>query len=155
MRWASSISTEAQLDAAIAECSDALEAALDGAAPDLVGAFVSPHFSESWTRLPSTLARRFPRAVPFGCSGDGVLADGREIEGERALAMVAAALPGVRLTPLVVRPGDFVDLESVCPRIPRSRASKRRGRPRPAGGPRPARRTSSCSPIPSRARPAR
>ena len=117
MRWASSISVEAQLDAAVAECSDALDADLDGTKPDLVAAFVSPHYSESWTRLPSKLARRFPNAVLFGCSGDGVLAAGREIEGERALAMVAAVLPGVRLTPLVVRPGDFVDLESACPRI--------------------------------------
>ena len=33
--------------------------------------------------------------------------------------MVAASLPGVRLTPLVVRPGEFVDIESVCPRIAR------------------------------------
>src|SRR5687767_6612375 len=117
MRWASSISVEARLDAAMAECSDALDADLDGTQADLIAAFVSPHFSDSWARLPSMLARRFPRAVLLGCSGNGVLAAGREIEGERALAMVGASLPDVRLTPLVVRPGDFIDLESACPSI--------------------------------------
>ena len=76
MRWASSISVEAQLDAAVAECSDALDADLDGTQPDLVAAFVSPHFSDRWTRLPSMLARRFPNAVLLGCSGNGVLGGG-------------------------------------------------------------------------------
>ena len=37
--------------------------------------------------------------------------------------MVGASLPGVRLTPLVVRPGDFIDLESACPRISIGRSS--------------------------------
>jgi small ligand-binding sensory domain FIST len=117
MRWASSISSESRLDGAIAECADAIEADLDGPPPDLVAAFVSPHFSESWSRIPSILARRFPHAVSLGCSGGGVLAAGREIEEDRAFAMIGAVLPGVRLTPLVVRPGDFVDLESACPRV--------------------------------------
>jgi small ligand-binding sensory domain FIST len=131
MRWASSISSEAWLDAAIAECSDAIETDLGGPQPDLVAAFVSPHFSESWTRIPSLLARRFPRAVSLGCSGGGVLAAGREIEDGRAFAMVGAELPGVRLTPLVVRPGQFVDLESACPRIAEVAASARAQRSRP------------------------
>jgi small ligand-binding sensory domain FIST len=117
MRWASSISSEARLDGAIAECADAIEADLDGPQPDFLAAFVSPHFSESWTRIPSILTRRFPKAVLLGCSGGGVLAAGREIEEDRAFAMVGARLPGVHLTPLVVRPGEFVDLESACPRI--------------------------------------
>jgi small ligand-binding sensory domain FIST len=123
MRWASSISSEARLDGAIAECADAIEADLDGPQPDLVAAFVSPHFSESWTRIPSILTRRFPGAALLGCSGGGVLAAGREIEEDRAFAMVGAKLPGVRLTPLVVRPGDFVDLESACPRVAEVAAS--------------------------------
>jgi small ligand-binding sensory domain FIST len=131
MRWASSISSEARLDGAIAECSDAIEADLDGPQPDLVAAFVSPHFSESWTRIPSILTRRFPKAVLLGCSGGGVLAAGREIEEDRAFAMVGARLPGVRLTPLVVRPGDFVDLESACPRIADVAASAATKRSRP------------------------
>ncbi|HEX2466314.1 MAG TPA: FIST N-terminal domain-containing protein, partial [Thermoanaerobaculia bacterium] len=131
MRWASSLSSEARLDGAVAECSDALEADLGGAAPDLVAAFVSPHFADSWTRLPSIIARRFPKAVLLGCSGGGVLAAGREVEGDRALAMVAASLPGVRLTPLVVRPGDFVDVESVCPPIARLVESASAAPPKP------------------------
>jgi len=117
MRWASSISSEAQLDAAVAECSDALEAGLDGLAPHLVAGFVSPDFADRWTRLPSLLARRFPGTTLLGCSANGVVGGGREVEGERALALVAAHLPSVRVTPLVVRSGDFVDLEAVCPRI--------------------------------------
>jgi small ligand-binding sensory domain FIST len=117
MRWSSSISTEIQLDGAVAECSETLEAGLAGQPPDLVAGFVSPHFSDRWTRLPSLLARRFPKAVLLGCSANGVVGGGHEIEGERALAVMAAHLPGVRLTPLVVRPGEFVDLEAICPPV--------------------------------------
>jgi small ligand-binding sensory domain FIST len=55
--------------------------------------------------------------VLLGCSANGVVGGGREIEGERALAMMAAHLPGIGVTPLVMRPGEFMDLEAVCPRI--------------------------------------
>jgi small ligand-binding sensory domain FIST len=117
VRWASSISTEAQLGSAVSECSDALEAGLAEHAPDLVAGFLSPHFADNWSALPGLLARRFPGAVLLGCSANGVIGGGHEIEGERALAMVAAHLPGVRLTPLVVRAGEFVDLAAACPSI--------------------------------------
>jgi small ligand-binding sensory domain FIST len=117
MRWASAVSTELQLDAAVAECADTLDEQLGGASPDLVAGFVSPDFADRWSRLPGLLARRFPGAALVGCSANGVVGGGREVEGERALALVAAHLPGVRITPLVVRPGAFVDLEAVCPRI--------------------------------------
>jgi small ligand-binding sensory domain FIST len=117
MRWASALSTELQLDAAVAECGDVLDAALDGSAPDLIAGFVSPDFADRWSRLPGLLTRRFPGAALVGCSALGVVGGGREIEGERALALIAAHLPGVRVTPLVVRSGDFVDLEAACPKI--------------------------------------
>ncbi len=85
MRWSSAVS-EADLDAA----------------PDLALVFVSPHHAAAWSRLPALVrgALGGPRLV--GCSAGGVIGGGREVEQRRALALVAAQLPGVEVQPFHV-----------------------------------------------------
>ena len=117
MRWASAISTADELCDAVAECCSALDATMDGAAPDLVIAFVSPHYSESWRGLPDQIGVRYPGATQLGCTANGVVGGGREIEGERALAMTCASLPGVDLEPLVFEGDPWADPRSCCPAL--------------------------------------
>jgi len=99
MDWASSVSEEADLRRAIEEASNAVAAALEGAAPDLVIVFASPHHAVDYARLPAEIGERFPGSLLLGCSAGGVIGGGHEIEQRPGLSITAAVLPGVRLEP--------------------------------------------------------
>ena len=75
--------------------------------PDLVVVFASPHHASGFGVLPDLVGAAFPGALVLGCSGAGIIGDGREIEQKTALSLTAAHLPGVALTP--PEPGEPVD----------------------------------------------
>lgn len=113
MKWASAISQHADTTQAIGEATAALERRLDGAEPDLVVAFVSPHHADAWDSLPDAVAAAFPRALLIGCSAQGVIGDGREVEQRPGLSLTAARLPNVKLTPLsFAGAGDNADVRA-------------------------------------------
>ena len=99
MRWASSISDAGDCDAALDRVTAELRRQLQGQAPDLLVVFATREHQGHWHELPGKLHASFPGAVLIGCTGHGVLADGREIEGTPGLALAGAVLPGVELTP--------------------------------------------------------
>src|SRR4029077_4070025 len=66
------------------------------------------------TIAPAIQAALGPRVL-LGCSGGGVVGDGREIEHEPALTITAAVLPDVTLTPFRVADSSLPDLD-VSPR---------------------------------------
>ena len=101
MKWASALSEAQQTASALGEATSQIAQQLGGDDPDLVVVFVSPHHSEAYQSLPSTIAAAFPRALLFGCSAAGVIGAGHEVEERPALSLTAARLPGVRLHPLV------------------------------------------------------
>ncbi len=93
MRWRSAISTARETDAAIAEVSSAL--AGDEGGPDLAFLFASvAHADED---LASRVRRALGARRLVGCTGGGVIGDGREVEDRPALAVAAAWLPGAAL----------------------------------------------------------
>jgi small ligand-binding sensory domain FIST len=98
VRWSSSISDAGQFEAAVERASAELHEQLDGQPADLVLVFASREHQHRCHELPTILHERFEGAVVLGCSGSGVLANGRELEGVPGLAMAAAQLPGVELT---------------------------------------------------------
>jgi small ligand-binding sensory domain FIST len=100
MKWASAVSERADLAAAVAEAAALLERQLDGDAPDLLLAFVSPHHAAAYESLPAVVAASFARAHLMGCSARGVIGAGHEVEERAALSLTAAVLPGVQLRPL-------------------------------------------------------
>lgn len=67
---------------------------------DLAFMFLSAHYAESASELSRAFRHELDPQVALGCTGEGVIAGDREIEGERSVAVWAARLPGVRLTPL-------------------------------------------------------
>ena len=99
MKWASSISTQADATAAVAEAAEALRQELGELTADLIVVFASPHYRDSMVRLPSLIRDRFPGARLIGCTGGGIIGAGREIEHRPALSITAASLPGVQLHP--------------------------------------------------------
>jgi small ligand-binding sensory domain FIST len=98
VRWASSISDASELDAAVEQTTAELRRRLHDRAPDLLIVFITREHQMRWHDLPAKLHASFPDAVLIGCSGAGVLADGRELEGVPGLALAGAVLPGVELT---------------------------------------------------------
>lgn len=100
MKWASAASDEARLDQALTRAASLVRAELGDCRPDLVIAFVSPHHADDLDRVPARIATLFPGALLLGCSGGGVIGGGREIEQRPGIALTAAFLPGVTITPL-------------------------------------------------------
>jgi small ligand-binding sensory domain FIST len=99
MKWLSTLSESANLPQALEEVSLSAEKSLRGEHPDLVLVFISNHFLSSYeTVLPFLQARLHPR-VMLGCSGAGVIGNGREVENHPALALTFALLPEVKITP--------------------------------------------------------
>ncbi|MFL5263864.1 MAG: FIST N-terminal domain-containing protein, partial [Anaeromyxobacteraceae bacterium] len=104
MRWGSTLSRAAGAADAFAEAADAVVAQLEGAAPDLLLAFASPHHAGGCDAVARLAAQRFPGALLVGCTGGGVIGGAREAEEGAALSLTAAALPGAALSPLRLDP---------------------------------------------------
>ncbi len=100
MKWATAISRETSVEAALRECSEAVRSQLGPGPVSLVLAFVAPHFAAYYPRVPEAVARHLAPEVFAGCSGGGVIGGGEEVEWSPAVALYAARLPGVEVTPL-------------------------------------------------------
>lgn len=87
----------------------ALEEALQQAAASLAGPadlallFFSGEHVDAAPHLAARARRQLPAAHLLGASAEGIVAGGREIEEQPALAVWLARLPGVRLVPMHLR----------------------------------------------------
>src|SRR5688572_15578099 len=92
--FAAALSTSADTAAAIEEvCREAL-AGLSGQA-HLGVVFASPHHGHEFAQLAAELKRRTNAQCLIGCTGESIVGTGREIEGEPAVSLWLAHLPGV------------------------------------------------------------
>ncbi len=106
MRWASAVSSAADLDDAIEEACEAIRRDLDGARPDLALAFVAGH-APAEVELPARLTERLAPGLILGCSAVGVIGAGREVEQQPSLSLTAATLPGAALSPFHLEDGEL------------------------------------------------
>ena len=96
MKWASAISEENDLSAALEECAAKVTKELGPDSPaSLVVVFASATYNEASADVPRILGERFPDAMILGCSGAGIIGDAREIEQKSAVALTVGHLPGV------------------------------------------------------------
>src|SRR5689334_13075484 len=102
MKWMSAFSDAATLAQALEEVIAAVQHSLNGQSPDLCLVFVSRDFLAGYdTVTPRLQASLAPRMI-LGCSGGGVVGNGREVEHRPAVALTAAVLPDVMVTPFRV-----------------------------------------------------
>ncbi len=104
-RFGQGLGTGSDLLAAADEAVDSALAPLDGAAPDLLVVFVSPGRTNRTDLAEQAGTRVMERAgarASVGATAHGVIADARGIEHEPAVAVWAATLPGVTLTPVTL-----------------------------------------------------
>lgn len=116
MQWVSTLSTRPSLEAAVEDVVQRAQAALQ-TTPDLGIVFISAAFASEYSRLMPLLKERLPEIPMIGCSGGGVIgtsSDGQicEVEGEAALSLTLASLPGVRVKPFHLVADELPDLDS-------------------------------------------
>jgi small ligand-binding sensory domain FIST len=80
-----------------------ISTAFGGRSVDLVFVFFSPHHTESADYLASTIQDRLTPKVILGCSAESIIEGKQEIEGQSALCLWAAHLPGTHLAPFHLR----------------------------------------------------
>jgi small ligand-binding sensory domain FIST len=98
-RFAAELSTLADTRDAAREACGRVKAAL-GETPDLAFAFASLHHQPEFAALAETVdAELAPRCL-LGCTGESIVCNQREVEGQPAVALWAASLPGVPLVPM-------------------------------------------------------
>jgi small ligand-binding sensory domain FIST len=97
--FADALSTRRDLSDAVAEAGDQIAARLDGS-PTATVVFVTPDHRGQWDDLAQLVTERLDTELLLGCSGEGVIAAGREVEAGPALAVWAARLPAMSLLPL-------------------------------------------------------
>ena len=101
MQWASAISQQNSLRAALSECAAAVGAAMGDAAPDLAVVFAASEYAADYASLPELAGELLgPQALVLGCSGGGIIGGGAEVEQEPALSLTVASLPGVGIKPI-------------------------------------------------------
>jgi small ligand-binding sensory domain FIST len=95
--------------AALSESSDTREAAREAAhrakselsaTPHLALVFASSDHQDNFATMAEILHRELGTDCLLGCTGESILCNGKEIEGESALAVWLGYLPGVTLLPM-------------------------------------------------------
>jgi small ligand-binding sensory domain FIST len=110
MKWATAISRKTSFEDAVLECAEGVARRLGPGPVSLALAFVTPHFASFCPRLYGRVSRYLEPGTFLGCSGGGVIGGWEEVERAPAVTLIAARLPGVRLTPFYVS-GPLPDLD--------------------------------------------
>lgn len=116
MQWANALSKRPSLEAAIEEVVEQTRQALS-APPDLGLVFISSAFASEYSRLMPLLQERLNLDAIIGCCGGGIIgtnpqSPAEEIEGEPALSLCLARLPGVTVRPFHLSSEQLPDLDS-------------------------------------------
>jgi len=116
MQWINALSTQASLEAAVNEVTQRIESTLT-APPDLGLLFISASFASEYPRLLPLLRERLPLPALIGCGGAGIVGSNpgqrsQEIEGDPALSLSVASLPGTTIQPFHLNTEDLPDLDS-------------------------------------------
>ena len=115
MKCVSATSSLADGIDAVTDVLEQVSSALDSEDVVVVWVFTSGHGRELWEPLAGRLSSAFPHAVSVGCTAEGTIGDGRELERQTSVALMAAVLPdveaqAVHVTQDAVDEGGWTDL---------------------------------------------
>ena len=106
MRCAAALSTMRDSEAALREVVDRLTDGFAGEPADLAVVFASIHHADVLGRVGSELAARGLGRHVLGCTGETIIGEDREVEGDPALSAWAIRLPDAEIKPIRVDSGD-------------------------------------------------
>src|SRR5438045_676716 len=99
VRCAAALSRNEQTPAAVAEVATEALAKLGGR-PDLAFVFLSPPHLPEIEQVAAELCDRLGTDVLLGATGESIVGNGVEVEGEAAIALWVAQLPGTTVEPM-------------------------------------------------------
>jgi small ligand-binding sensory domain FIST len=108
IRFASALTFETDAKMAALELGARIKRALEGDRVDLALVFATSHYAEEAHALLERVRDALSPRVLVGCSGEGVIGPEREVEGEQAVAVVAAHLPDVDLRSFDLVPAEIL-----------------------------------------------
>ena len=116
MQWVSALSTRPSLEAAIEEVVEQAERSLEGPA-DLGLIFISSAFGSEYSRLMPLLQEVLRVPALVGCGARGAIGTNRggqteEVEGDPAVSLSLARLPGVNVKTFHISAEELPDLDS-------------------------------------------
>jgi small ligand-binding sensory domain FIST len=114
MQFTSALSRDGQTDAAVHEVLQAVTPQLPEQHAHLSLVFASQHHLKALPNYLHRIQERLSSPVLLGCTGGGVIGNRQEVENRPGLALMAAHLPGVTITPFHI---EQAHLEEVRPPI--------------------------------------
>ncbi len=107
MRFAASISSNTDAQQALDELLAPIHQRLTAGMADLVCFFVTAHYDDELENAVDRLSESFPQAVMIGCTAEGTIGCGREMERMPSMSLLAASLPDVEIRPFHLRQKDL------------------------------------------------
>ena len=108
MQWASTLSVTSNYQDGVNECLYKINSIMDNE-PNLVVVFASPKNVNLLQDLNKMIDNRFTDCTILGCSGLGIIGSGQELEKNDGIAMAAATLPDVTVTPFHISSNNLPD----------------------------------------------
>ena len=102
MHWCSSVSNSPSLDLAIEDVTREISKKLGNNKPDLGLVFISSHHSSSYEEITEKIKEKINCEFILGCSGSGVIGEGKEFEYLPGVSLTVASLPNVTLKPCLL-----------------------------------------------------
>ncbi len=99
LKFAAAVSRERDSQAAGAAVAQAVRSRLQERPADLACLFFSSQYAETAEQLVEAVRNELGPRLLIGCSGEGVIGGGEEIESAPAVTLWTASLPGVSVTP--------------------------------------------------------
>src|SRR5438132_9608481 len=99
MQVRAALSRSASSEAALEEVCREVPVGLGGRSVDLAFVFFSPDHSDAADLIVAKVHERLHPKVLLGCSAESIIGGGQEVEGQPALCLWAAHLPGAALAP--------------------------------------------------------
>lgn len=113
MQWASALSQQNSLRAALSECAASIRTTMGATAADLAVVFASSEYAADYAGLPELVGELLgPSALALGCSGGGIIGGGAEVEQEPAVSLTVASLPGVSIQPIRLEGSQLPSLDA-------------------------------------------
>lgn len=109
MKFGSALSYDSQSENAVTEVLEQVASQLPDSHAHLSFVFASPHHLKAFPRLLHGMQERLSSHTLLGCTGGGIIGDRREVEQRPGLALMAAHLPGVTITPFHIEQPELED----------------------------------------------
>jgi len=103
MRFSAAISTRQAAGEAVKDLIRQIKAEGGDDSLDLALLFLSPHHRLAVADIVAELRTTLQPGLLLGCTGEGVIGRGHEIEHEPAISLIAAHLPQIELAPFTLR----------------------------------------------------